>query len=203
MSALTAFSQSEHFTDVDRFALRRFSVTEYHKMIKTGVLKPDDRVELLEGWIVNKIPQNPPHSSSITRANRRITRIVPDHWTLRVQLPITLSDSEPEPDIVLARGEEELYDHRHPKPADIGVLMEFGDSTLLDDRTYKGVLYAQARIAEFWLINLIERKIEMYSKPHSGKYQKMVEFTEKNMVPLVLDGVKIAEFSVNELLPKP
>src|SRR5438105_578987 len=118
MSTVAAIRKPEQHIDIDLFALRRFSVAEYHKMIKTGILKPDDRVELLEGWIVNKMPQKPPHSNSITRANRRLARILSDHWTLRVHAPITLSGSEPEPDIVLARGAEELYDQRHPRPAD-------------------------------------------------------------------------------------
>ncbi len=202
MSALTALNEPKRQLEIDRFALRRFSVAEYHRMIKTGVLKPDDRVELLEGWVVNKMPQNPPHSSSVTRTQRRIAKVLPDHWTMRVQMPITLSASEYEPNITLARGDEELYDHRHPKPGDIGVLMEFGDSTLLSDRIYKGTLYAEARVAEFWLINLVQRKVEVYSKPHGGKYRRVTEFAEKDKVPLVLDGIKIAEFSVIELLPK-
>jgi hypothetical protein len=202
MTTLTAVRKPEHM-EIDPFALRRFSVAEYHKMIKTGILKPDDRVELLEGWIVNKMPQNPPHSSSVTRANRRLARILPDRWTLRVQAPITLNNSEPEPDIVLARGAVEFYDHRHPRPTDIGVLMEFGDSTLLEDRLYKGVLYAQERIAEFWLINLVQRKIEVYTKPRGGKYHQKVEYTEKESVPLVLDRLKVADIPVAELLAKP
>jgi Uma2 family endonuclease len=203
MSTVTAIRKPKQHVEIDLFALRRFSVADYHKMIDVGILKPDDRVELLEGWVVNKMPQNPPHSNSITRANRRLARILSDRWTLRVQAPITLSDSEPEPDIVLARGAEEIYDHRHPRPADIGVLMEFADSTLMEDRLYKSVLYAQERIAEFWIINLVARQIEVYTKPRGGKYQKNIEYTEKESVPLVLDGVKIADIPVTELLAKP
>jgi Uma2 family endonuclease len=202
MTTVAAVRKPEHI-EIDPFALRRFSVGEYHKMIKTGILKPDDRVELLEGWIVNKVPQNRPHSNSVTLANRRLTRILSDRWTLRVQAPITLSDSEPAPDIVLARGAEELYDRRHPRPANICVLMEFGDSTVLEDRFYKGVLYAQERIAEFWLITLVQRRIEVYTKPRGGKYQQIIEYTEKESVPLVLDGVKIADIAVTDLLAKP
>jgi len=190
-------------SEIDPFALRRFSVTEYHKMIKAGILKPDDRVELLEGWIVKKMPQNPPHSSSVTRANRWLARVVPAHWTLRVPMPIALSDSEPEPDIVLARGDAEHYDRRYSKPTDIGLLMEFADSTLLQDRSNKKILYAQARIAAFWLINLVERKLEVYTKPHAGTYRNIGEHVAKERIALVLDGVKIAEAFVHELMPKP
>jgi Uma2 family endonuclease len=186
----------------DPYWLRQFSVVEYHKMVETGILTSNDPVELLEGWIVNKMPQNPPHISSVSRVNRWLGRVLPSSWSLRCQGPITLSDSEPEPDIAIARGKEGTYDARHPERADIGVLMEIGDSSLLADRRYKGTLYAKARMPEFWLINLVERKIEVYTKPRTGKYQKNVEYREKDTVPLVLDGLKIADIPVRELIAK-
>jgi Putative restriction endonuclease len=187
---------------MDPHWLRQFSVAEYHQMVRTGILTPVDRVELLEGWIVNKMPQNSPHRNSITRTVRRVGRVLPDDWTMHVQGPITLSDSEPEPVITLARGEEEIYDTRHPESKDIGVLIEVGDSSVLDDRRYKGELYAKEKIAEFWLIDLVARKIEVYTKPRAGKYYKKVEYTEKGSVPLVLDGLMIAEIPVRELMAK-
>ncbi len=197
---IAALKPMEGVNDPDR--IRHFTVAEYHKMIESGVFAPNDRVELLEGWIVNKMSQNPPHASSVTRIVSRVAKVCPDDWTLRVQVPITLADSEPEPDIVLARGDESVYDLRHPRSKDIGVLMEVGDSSMIDDRRYKGELYAKARIAEFWLVNLIERKIEVYTKPRGGKYQKKLEYFEKETVPLVLEGVKIADLPVSELLTK-
>jgi Uma2 family endonuclease len=148
------------------------------------------------------MPQNPPHASSVSRVRRRVDKFLPDTWTMRVQAPITLSDSEPEPDITLARGEEGTYDKRHPEPADIGVLMEVGDSTVLDDRRYKGILYAQEKVPEFWLINIPARRVEVYTKPRAGKYQKKVEYSEKEAVALILDGVKIAQIPVSELMAK-
>ncbi len=181
-------------------ALRRFSVAEYHKMIGAGILTPSDRVELLEGWIVKKMPQNPPHSGSVGRATRCLSRILPDDWSLRIQCPITLSDSEPEPDVVVARGPEGSYDKRHPKPADIAIIMEIADTSLLEDRRYKGALYAQKKIAQFWLINVSKRKIEVHTRPRGGRYQRMVEFGDKESVPLTLDGVKIADIPVKELI---
>lgn len=182
--------------------MRLFSVAEYHKMINTGILTPADRVELLEGWIVKKMPPKPAHSSSVSRVSRCLVRVLASDWSLRVQCPITLSDSEPEPDIVVARGKEGTYDKRHPKPADIGLLIEIADSTLLADRQYKGALYAQAKIAQFWLINVSERKIEVHSKPRGGRCQKVVEFSDGDSVPVILDGVKIADIPVREMTAK-
>src|SRR5215218_6027319 len=96
------------------FWIRQFTVAEYHQMIEAGVFASNSRVELLEGWIVNKMSQNPPHSNSVTRIVEYIVPIRPAGWTIKVQAPITLSDSEPEPDIVLARGHRDIYDHKHP-----------------------------------------------------------------------------------------
>lgn len=201
MSTATFANPLERIAN-DPFRVRRWSVEEYHRLFEIGVLDPSERVELLEGWIVNKMPQNPPHRGSVGRVVKRISRVLPDNWTMSVQGPITLSDSEPEPDISLARGEEEIYDDRHPEPSDLGVLIEVGDSTVLDDRRYKGELYAKEKVPEFWLINLVARKVEIYTKPRSGKYQKNIEYTEKQTVPLILDGKKIADIPVSELMAK-
>src|SRR4051794_2252928 len=198
MSAATTPAKPLERIANDPYRLRQFSVTEYHKMAETGILKPDDRVELLEGWIVNKMTQNPPHASSVGRVNRLLGRILPAAWSLRCQAPIMLSDSAPEPDIAIARGEEGTYDSRRPTPADIGALIEVGDSTLLSDRRYKGKLYAKEKVPAFWLVNLVERKIEAYSRPRGGKYQKKTEYAEAETVPLVLDGGKIADIPVHE-----
>lgn len=182
--------------------LRQFSVADYHQMIESDILTADDRVELLEGWIVKRLPYKPPRASSLSRTMRRLGRILPDNWSMHVQGPITLSDSEPEPDITLSRGEEEVYDTRHPEPADIGVLIEVGDSSVLDDRRYKGELYAKEKIAEFWLINLVDRKIEVCTKPRGGRYHKKIEYADKETVPLVLDGERVAHIPVSELMAK-
>ncbi len=182
--------------------LRQFSVVDYHKMIESGILTANDRVELLEGWIVNKMPQNTPHISSVRRVMRLLCRILPANWTLTCQSSIALTDSAPEPDFTIARGEQVDYDLRRINAVDIGVLIEVGDSTLLSDRRYKGVLYAKAKIPEFWLINLVKRQVEVYTKPRAGKYQKVVAYSVDESVPLILDGEKIADIPVSELIAK-
>ncbi len=203
MSILTTVAKPSERIAKEPKLLHEFSVAKYHKMIQTGILTPNDRVELLEGWIVNKMSQNPPHRSSLSRIIRWLGKSLPTNWTLSCQGPITLSDSEPEPDITVARGADSSYDGRHPRPADLGIVMEVGDSSLLNDRRYKGTLYARAAIAEFWLVNVPERKIEVYTSPLNGEYQTKIEYTEQQSVPLVLDGVKIADLPVNELIAKP
>src|SRR5829696_8124204 len=114
---------------------RRLSVAEYHRLIEVGILSEHDRVELLEGHMVNKMPQNAPHSNSGTNAEETLGDSLPQGWRLRAEKPITLADSEPEPDIVLARGDRSTYRTRHPGPADIGLVVEVPASSLVIDRS--------------------------------------------------------------------
>ena len=108
----------------------RFTVTQYHRMIESGVLTENDRVELLEGRVVPKVPCNPPHDGTVTRIQRRLARLLPDEWLIRVQCALTTRDSEPEPDLTVVRGPEEVYFTRHPLPRDVGLLIEVADATL-------------------------------------------------------------------------
>jgi Uma2 family endonuclease len=184
--------------------LYRFSVKQYHRLIEAGILA-GKRVELLHGYLIQKMTQNPPHNVTITRINRRLLPVLPERWLLQVQGPITLTDSEPEPDFAVIRGPEETYDHRKPGPRDTGLVIEVGDSSLLQDRRDKGLLYAQARIPQFWLVNLVQAVIEVYTKPKAGKsphYRERQDHGIDETVPLVLDGQAITQFLVRDLLPR-
>src|SRR5262249_12944549 len=141
-----------HKIDVNHFF--RFSVEQYHRLVDTGIFTPDDRCELIRGWIVKKMPQKPSLSSGIVRITRRLYQHLPENWLVRCQCPITLADSEPEPDIVIVAGPEEIWDYRHPGADDIETLIEVADTSLLSDRRGKGKLYAEAGIKQFWLVNL-------------------------------------------------
>lgn len=178
----------------------RFTVEQYHRMVELGILNDNDRAELLKGWVVEKMPQNPPHNSTVMRVNRRLLRVLPDNWVLQVQGPVTLSDSEPEPDFAIVRGPEEIYGKRHPTAKDIGVIIEIADSSLLEDRRWKGALYAQARIARYWIINLVNKRIEVYTSPRGGTYREMKIFGLEESVPLVLNGRQLATLPVKELV---
>ncbi|MBI3410165.1 MAG: Uma2 family endonuclease [Planctomycetes bacterium] len=184
--------------------MHRFSVAEYHQMIDAGILTPNDKVELVEGWIVDKMPQNPPHMTAITRLTRRLGKLLPEEdWTLRIQGPITLATSEPEPDVAVARGSDELYVKRHPGPGDIALLIEVADSSLLDDRRKKTPLYAAGKISEFWLINLADRLIEVHTRPQGGQtpvFRSCTINTLADSIPLVLDGKKLGEIKARQLL---
>lgn len=187
------------------FPVRRFTVDEYHRMVQCSILTEDDRVELLEGWIVHKMPHNPPHDGTIEVAEDRLRGLLPAGWRIRVQSAITTSDSEPEPDIAVVRGTARSFLTRHPGPPDIGLLIEVSDTTLPRDRTEKARLFARAKIGCYWIINLVDRQIEVYTDPSGPAdepgYKVRQDYGIQDSVPLVLDGQEVARIPANELLP--
>src|SRR4051812_38817738 len=108
-------------------SIARFSVTRYQKMIEAGILTSEDKVELLENYVVLKMPRNPPHDGTIQLLTRKLIRAIPPGWQLRVQLTVVLSDSQPEPDFAIVRGDDGTYMARHPVPADVGLIVEVAD----------------------------------------------------------------------------
>ena len=183
--------------------VHQFTVDEYHRMIEAGILTTEHRVELLNGWIVDKMAQNPAHPNTVSRLNRWLGRVLPEpDWVLRIQGSITLATSEPEPDIAIARGPDSRYELRHPGPRDLRCLMEVAESSLLFDREEKGPIYAAARIPQYWLINLIDRCVEVFTRPQAGQhpgYRTVKIYTMDDVIALELDG-KYGELSVKQLL---
>jgi Uma2 family endonuclease len=143
-----------------------FSIDEYHRLIDLGVFTASDRIELIKGQLVEMSPKGTAHSVSCSVLYRELSILLNDIAALRCQDPITLTDSEPEPDIIIARGREADYLYRHPHPTDIVVAIEISDSTLGYDRTTKLSLYAEHNISNYWIVNLVDRQLESYSQPY-------------------------------------
>jgi Uma2 family endonuclease len=185
-------------------ALYRLSVQQYHQMHEEGVIPANVRTELLDGSLVIKMTPNPAHAVGVTLLDRTLATLLPEHWTIRVQQPITLRDSEPEPDIAAVRGPVRRYRLRHPGPRDIGLLIEVADATLLSDRRDKGPIYAQAKVPVYWIVNLVDEQIEVYSAPRGGRqpvYRHRVVYGKDAVVPLQFAGEVFAEIAVKDLLP--
>src|SRR3954454_12634293 len=153
---------------LDGLPAHRFSVKQYQRMVELGFLTDEDKVELLDGWIVDKMPRNPPHDGTISQALGRLTRVLPDGLVIRIQSAVVLPTSQPEPDLAIVRGPGEIYFERHPSPRDIEFLIEASDSTLERDRQIKGALYAQAHVAVYWIVNLPGSILEVYTRPRAG-----------------------------------
>lgn len=146
---------------------KRFTLAEYHRLVELGFLSEDDRVELIRGELVQMAAKGTPHSVCNTKLIRELDRLVGDRAVVRGQEPIILpSDSEPEPDAVIALGQPDDYLANHPSPNEILLVIEVSDSTLNYDQTVKLAIYAEAQIQNYWIVNLIAQQLEHYSQPY-------------------------------------
>jgi len=191
---------------VPTLPVRRFTVDEYHRMIQAGILGEDDDVELLEGWIVPKMPRNPPHDGMISIIMLDVlTPRLPADYHCRGQSAITTIDSEPEPDIAVVRGPKRIFLTRHPGPADMPLLIEVADSTLDRDRTHKARIYANGNVPVYWIVNLADNQIEVYTDPTgpdpAPAYRMRRIYRPGDMVPFIVDGRELGPIPEQELLP--
>src|SRR5947209_5093975 len=146
-------------------SIARFSVARYQRMIETGILTAEDKVELLENYVVLTLPRNPLHDGTIGLLQGVLLDRVPEGWDLRILSTVVLSDSQPEPDFAIVRGNARAYLARHPGPADIGLVIEVADSSLLRDQRDKTRIYARGGIPIYWIINLVDQRVEVYTQP--------------------------------------
>jgi Uma2 family endonuclease len=183
----------------------RLRIEQYHAIIQAGILTDDDSVELLEGWLVFKMPKNPPHRVTTRLVRTALENILPAGWYVDSQEPITLSNSEPEPDIVVVRGDTRQYLDRHPGAEDIALIIEVADTTLQRDRNVKKRIYARAGISVYWIVNLVEEQVEVYSQPlvevEQPDYSQRLDFGRSAVIPIIIEGIEIGAIAVDALLP--
>lgn len=150
----------------------RFTVEEYHRMADAGVFSEDDRVELIEGEIVEMTPIGPRHAGSVDRVNRLCVTRLGDRVIVRVQNPIQLStDSELQPDVTLLRPRADFYTESHPGPRDVFLVIEVADTSVETDRRVKLLLYSKAGIGEAWLVDLSTDRVEVCRQPTPDGYR--------------------------------
>jgi len=179
----------------------RFTVKDYYRMLEAGILTEDDRVELIRGEIRTMSPKGIKHSSGNDRANRYFTKLLGDRAMIRIQNPIHLDDhSEPEPDVVLAVPTEDDYDYHHPTPPEILMALEVADSSLFFDREEKSLLYAEAGIQQYCILNLRNRELEDYRNPGPDGYRSKQTYTANQSFTLV--AFPDIPVEVNTLLPR-
>lgn len=151
---------------------RLFTVDEYYAMAKHGILKPDERVELLDGEIVRMNAIGSPHAWCVKRLIRTFAPF-PDRFILSVQDPLRLSNiSEPEPDIAILQ--PDTPENRHPEPQDVLLVIEVADSSIRLDRRRKLQMYARAGIFEYWIVDLNADRIEVYRDPVRSRYRSVM-----------------------------
>ena len=148
-----------------------FTVADYARMLSTGILSEDDRVELIDGEVRVMSPIGPLHAAIVKRLNTLLGRLLPDTVILSVQDPIQLNDySEPQPDLAILQYRDDFYGQAHPVADDVLLVIEVSDSSVEYDRDEKLPRYANASIAEAWLIDVNNVTVEQYLQPRNGKY---------------------------------
>jgi Uma2 family endonuclease len=183
----------------------RLTLEKYHDMVRAGALTEDDPVEFLEGWLVYKMPKNRQHSLATARTRKSLERVVPEQWYVESQEPITMEDSEPEPDVSVIRGSADSYPHAHPGPGDVTLVVEVADATLDRDRGWKKRLYARVRIPVYWIVNLLDRCVEVYTGPSGPTaqpdYGTREVYDDGQQIPLVIEATFVAQVAAKDLLP--
>jgi Uma2 family endonuclease len=186
--------------------LYRFSVDQYRRMGDAGILTEDDRVELVEGLIYRKPMKNGPHSISCRRTSGALTRIVPAAaYFVTREDPVAIPGraSMPEPDISVVRGNSDDYLDQ-PEATDVPMVVEVaaGKGRLAHARGDKLDTYAGAGIAVYWIVNLVDRQVEVYSGPVGGIYPSPAIFKSGQQVPVTIDGQQLPPIAVDDLLPR-
>jgi Uma2 family endonuclease len=185
--------------------MRTFTVEEYHWLIAQDFFAQDERFELLDGLIVNKMARDPIHDASLAASRRVLDARLPTGWHVRVQSAVTTGSSEPEPDLAIVRGTEFDYVSRHPGAADAELLVEVANSSLSSDRDWKGPIYARAGFPVYWIINLVHMRVEVYTDPSgpdpAPTYRRRRDFSIGASILLTIANAAVAPIAVADLLP--
>ena len=169
----------------------KLTVADYHKIAEAGILTEDDRVELIDGELIDMAPIGSPHADYVDRLNLMLASQSGGQFRLRIQNPVQLGDyNEPEPDIVIAQNRS--YLEAHPGPQDVLLLIEVADTTLKYDRDIKIPLYARCGIPEVWLIDLQKKRLEIHRQPSQEGYRQiLLPANTEPVSPLLVPAVSI------------
>jgi Uma2 family endonuclease len=163
----------------------RYSVDDYYRMADAGILKADNRVELIDGDVIEMPPIRPLHASMVTELQNLLIKAVGDTAIVRVQNPVRLGPTdEPEPDLAVVTHPAIKYRTRHPEPADILLLVEVADSSVGLDREVKLVRYACTGVPETWLVDVNARTITRFHDPGPNGYRQHEDISDRKAIPL-------------------
>jgi Putative restriction endonuclease len=187
--------------------LYRMSMEKYEAMVESGVFTKRDRFQLVEGLLVAIMTENPPHAIACELCSEVLKRVLPTGWHVRSDRPLRIParTSVPEPDLVVARGEIRDYLKRHPEPVDVSLVIEVAASSLEEDRTLMARVYGGGGVARYWIINLVDHQVEVYSQPSGTAeplgYRHCEIFRPGQSIPVVIDETEVARIAVAEILP--
>lgn len=187
-------------TEAPPFPVHRFSVDEYHRLCEVGLLDEGARVELLEGWVVPKVPHSPLHDATVHAIQKLLMRLLLG-WEVRVQSAVVTADSEPEPDVAVVIGPDSRYRDHHPSIGEILLIVEVADSSLQKDRRKAGV-YSSIEVPTYWVVDLQDRSIEVRQEPDvTGRaYRKLRTFRDGETIEIADGGKVLATIAVTDVL---
>ena len=178
---------------------RKFTVDEFHRMGEAGILREDDRVELIRGLIVEMAPIGSRHAMRVDVVSDLLRRAIEGRGWVRTQNPLKISeDSELYPDVLVVQAPRQKYEDRHPSPADVLLLIEVADTSLRYDHATKVPIYAQAGIAEVWIVDLLHDSIEVFRRPQAGQFSEITTATRDDSLSPEAFGDVVIE--VHDLL---
>ncbi|NBB68979.1 MAG: Uma2 family endonuclease [Alphaproteobacteria bacterium] len=171
---------------------RKLDVHAYHRMAEVGIFGADERVELIDGEIVEMVPIGSEHGGLTSRLARRFVLAVGDRAVVNTTSPLRVDDrSEPQPDLMLLRPRGDDYMRSHPRPADVLLLVEVANASLDYDRTVKAPLYARAGVAELWIVDLRSRAVEVATAPGAAGFAAQERVSRGAVSPRALPDVSI------------
>lgn len=183
----------------------RITVGQFLRMIEAGIFRADDRVELLAGLLIKKMTVDDPHDFAVDQLGDILGRILAADWIARQEKSVVLGRYwRPQPDITVARGPRDRYRTGAPRAVDIGLLTEVSDSTYAKDRGLKWQKYASCRVETYWIVNIPERRIEVYSslmgRGGSAKYPDRKDYGPDEEVPVIVEGRELGRIKVSEII---
>jgi Uma2 family endonuclease len=183
-------------------SLFRMTVDQYERLVDTGVLDGQP-IELINGLLVRKMGKKPPHVIASEAARDELLPRVPQGWRLTIEAPVRIPDfDEPEPDLAIVRGTRDDYADHHPEPGDVGLLIEVSDTTLDRDRGEKQLAFARGGVPVYWIVNLVDRQLEIYTEPGPAGYRERRVLGTNDQAWVTIGGQEIGPIAVSAILPQ-
>jgi Uma2 family endonuclease len=183
----------------------RLTVRQFERIIDAGILRAEDRVELLGGLLIKKMTVNDPHDFAVSDLAERLRGLLAPVWFIREEKSVVLGRYwRPQPDISVVRGPRDRYRRRGPRARDLGLLVEVTDSTYPKDRGWKWEKYAGCRVPVYWIVNIPERRIEVYSLPSgrgkAAQYRDCTTYGADQEVPVIIEEREVGRIKVSDIV---
>jgi Uma2 family endonuclease len=170
--------------------------------VQTGVLDGQP-IELINGLLVRKMGKQSPHVIACEVMRDELLPLIPRGWRLTILAPVRIPNyDEPEPDLAIVHGTRDEYQDHHPGPTEVGILIEVADTTLGRDRGEKRLAYARGGVSTYWIVNQVDRQLEMYTDPTPAGYRDQQVLTPGEQVPVMIDGKEVGRITISAILPR-